>query len=96
MHTASVPCQCVVQEGARGARGRKPPFLRTDGGSWIPGPGNSSGMESILTQAPMGTWGNRGKPCGDALGMVLLRLKSSLAQGCWQDAIQPGAALSMH
>lgn len=81
------------EQGAREAENLL--SLRTDGGSWIPSPGNSSGIESILTQAPMGMWGNRDKPCSDALGMVLLRLKSSLAQGCWQDAIQPGAALSM-
>lgn len=68
----------------------------TGGRSWIPGPGNSSGIESFHTLALMGTWGNRGEPCGDALGLVLLRLKSSPAQGCWQDVIQPGAALSMH
>ena len=70
--------------------------LSTDVGSWIPGLGNSSGIEPILSQAPMGMWGDRGEPRGDALGMVLLRATSSLAQGCWQDAIQPGPALSMH
>lgn len=66
----------------------------TDAWSWIPGPGNSSGIELILTQAPMGMWGNRGESRGDALGLVVLRLKSSPAQGCWQDAIQPGSSAS--
>ena len=83
-------------QGVRETAEGKEVSLGTGGGSWILGPGNSSGIESILTQAPMGTWGNRGEPHGSALGMVLLGLKSSLAQGCWQDAIQPGAALSMH
>lgn len=80
-------------QGVREAAEGKEVSLGTDGGSWIPSAGNSSGMESVVTQAPRGTWGDRGQPRGDARGLMLLRLKSSLAQGRWQDAIQPGAAL---
>lgn len=32
---------------------------------------------------------------GDALGLGLVRLKASLAEGCWQDGIQAGAAISV-
>lgn len=65
-------------QGVREAAEGEEVSLGTDGGSWIPGPGNSSGIESILTQAPVGMWGNCGEPRGDALGLVLLSPKPAL------------------
>lgn len=55
-------------QGLREAGEGKEVSLGADGGSWVPGPGNGSGIEPILSQAPMGRWGNRGEPRGDALG----------------------------
>lgn len=44
--------------GVRGVGEGKEVSLGADGGSWVPGPGNASGIRSILSRAPMGRWGN--------------------------------------